>query len=569
MAEFDLSPLGAGGERLLPALAGAHENARKLQVIVRPVTINVPAPTLGWQAAPDADFPAQEPEAPRPSVQRDAWGDFHSPVGALLTKTLGAYAEQESGAAGLKASMLTSSGQPDAAFDAVNKMALMLGRTLPGSAADFQSMMQTLVEEGVSAQDILHGMGEQAATFAVAMQQTPEAAATFVASLQAATGTTAQEMQGVLDTVQRAQRAGLAESDTLDFFRQLQPATGQQNAAEVQRLAPAAVMLGRSGFSGADAGQATRTLLQRTQEPGRVRAANQALQGTGITFDFSADAGDLPATLRQLEQLQTLSQRQRDGVLGQLFGHDDATLRAVDVLINRTTAGYAQVQQQMLQQADLSQRAGVYIGTLSQQWEVLNDTVNNGMAAAGAAFAGEAMSGIQTLSALAQGMGELIAQHPLWVRSAAGIAAAFGAVSLAVTGVTYALRIMSMVAALSPMGLFIRLMVAGAGAIIANWESVAKWFNDIWQPISDRLASWWASLRGFFAEDEVQTSLFSSQPSAAFDTSSMMGGDPRNTQGELRVTFDNAPQGMRVMADQKMPDNIGYDVGYSSLAQRY
>ncbi|WP_122314973.1 phage tail tape measure protein [Pseudomonas cichorii] len=93
----------------------------------------------------------------------------------------------------------------------------------------------------------------------------------------------------------------------------------------------------------------------------------------------------------------------------------------------------------------------------------------------------------------------LAAEHPGVIKGVVGAAIAFGVLQVAVLAATNATRLLSMVMGMSPVGLIVRGIALAAGALIANWSSVAPFFAAIWASIEGPVTAVWEFLKGAFA----------------------------------------------------------------------
>ncbi|GFM51463.1 phage tail tape measure protein [Pseudomonas cichorii] len=92
----------------------------------------------------------------------------------------------------------------------------------------------------------------------------------------------------------------------------------------------------------------------------------------------------------------------------------------------------------------------------------------------------------------------LAAEHPEVIKGVVGAAIGFGVLQVAVLAATNAARLFSMVIGLSPVGIAVRAIALAAGALIANWSSVAPFFAAIWESIKGAASVAWDWLKAAF-----------------------------------------------------------------------
>lgn len=423
-----------------------------------------------------------------------------------LTASLKAFSEQEDATIGLKVAMLQSNGEVDSSFENLNKLAVGLGNKLPGTSADFQNMMQMLVQQGVPAQSILDGVGKSTAYLAVQFKKTPAAAAEFAAKMQNATGAASKDMMGLFDTVQKASYLGVDDSDMLGFFTKTSAAmkmVNQDGLTAAKSLAPIGVMMDHMGMQGESAGNALQNVMQAGLNNKKVGVANKTLsqQKTGIQLDFTngkGEFGGIDNMFAQLSKLQTLSNENRKGILGTIFGDDADTLAVANTLIDTGKQGYDQIQQKMDKQASLNKRVEMQLGTLSNLWDSLTGTATSGLAAIGSVFSGDTKSLVTWLGDLSGRFISFAEQNPVVIRSIAGVVGGLALLGMGFKGVNSAVSLAGQVMSMSPIGMIATAIAVAAGLIIANWDTIGPYFKALWDTVGPYFEQGWELLKTVF-----------------------------------------------------------------------
>ncbi|HGT5767049.1 TPA: phage tail tape measure protein [Escherichia coli] len=587
MAEFELKALITGVDRLSPALS-------KMQKKIR-------------------GFKRQAEEASQGGLA------LGGGLAAGLTLSLKSYADQENAATGLKVAMMDANGEVGKSFQDINKLAIGLGNQLPGTTADFQNMMQMLVRQGIQAENILGGVGKATAYLAVQLKKTPEAAAEFAAKMQDATGTASEDMMGLFDTIQKAFYLGVDDTNMLSFFTKTSSVLKMVNKdglQAAQSLAPISVMMDQMGMNGESAGNALRKVIQSGLSVKKIRDVNKimARQKLGVQLDFTdgkGSFGGLDNMFRQLAKLRKLTDVKRTGVLKAIFGDDAETLQVVNALIDKGKDGYDQIQQKMNKQASLNKRVQAQLGTLSNLWEAMTGTATNGLAAIGGAFSGDAKNITQWLGELGEKFTKFADENPRVIRGVVGLAAGLAILKLGLMGVGSAISIVSRIMSMTPIGMIATAIALAAGLIITNWDVVGPYFKKLWETIGPYFEAGWELLKKVFAwsplgmvinnwgpvvkwfQDmwdklkpiiEWFTDGASDTVVAANATQWGAGGygaygtgvsaqgynpyqivqaAPKKAEGEITVSFKNAPPGMRVTDTRSSGIDVNHDVGYT------
>jgi TP901 family phage tail tape measure protein len=370
-------------------------------------------------------------------------------VGALTLKPVVDYAQAEDAATGLKVSMMGAGGVVHKEFAAISDLATKLGNQLPGTTADFQNMMSTLIQQGMSAKSILGGLGQATAYLGVQMKMPYDQAAQFAAKLQDATGTAEKDMMGLMDTIQRSYYLGVDSSNMLGAFTNLSPALSilrKKGLEASQVLAPLIVMADQAGMSGDAAGNAYRKIFQMSMDAGNVADANKgALKGTGIALQFSDGKGEfagLDNLFTQLAKMRKLTTEQRLETLKGIYGDDAETLQALNLMIDKGQDGYNETIKKMKAQADLQSRVNTQLGTLKNLWDAATGTFTNALVAFGEAVAPEVKALVTWIGELSERLGSWSKANPVLsnrlmktVAAIAAVTAGAGALALGIAAV--------------------------------------------------------------------------------------------------------------------------------------
>ncbi|HAT4610898.1 phage tail tape measure protein [Citrobacter freundii] len=589
MAEFELKALITGVDKLSPALSRMQKNIR--------------------------GFKRQAEEASKGGLA------LAGGLAAGLTVSLKAYADQENAATGLKVAMMQANGEVGNSFGKINKLAVGLGNQLPGTTADFQNMMQMLVRQGIPAENILGGVGKATAYLAVQLKKTPEAAAEFAAKMQDATGTASDDMMGLFDTIQKAFYLGVDDTNMLSFFTKTSSVLKMVNKdglKAAQGLAPISVMMDQMGMQGESAGNALRKVIQSGLDLKKVRATNKGLRKQRIRLDFTdgkGGFGGLDKMFSQLAKLRKLTDTDKTSVLKTLFGDDAETLQVVNALIDKGKDGYDQIQQKMNKQASLNKRVEAQLGTLTNLWEAMTGTATNGLAAIGSVFSGDTKNLTIWLGDLGEKFSNFAEKNPDVIRGVVGLVAGLAALKLGFMGVNFALGLVSKTISMSPWGILFRLIAMAAGYIIANWSTVGPWFKEMWDkigpyfqvgwelmktvfgwtPLGLIINNWgpvvkwfqdmWAKLKPIIewfsdgASDTVaaaNAAQWGAGGYGAYGTGvPVQGYNPyqinqtgqKKAEGEITVSFKDAPPGMRITDTRSSGIDVNHDVGYTRIGK--
>lgn len=464
-------------------------------------------------------------------------------MGMTTLKPVIEFARAETSVVDLKVSMMGKGGQVRQEFQAISDLATKLGNKLPGTTADFQNMMSTLIQQGMSAKSILGGLGQATAYLGVQLKMPYDQAAQFAAKLQDATGTTEKDMMGLMDVIQRSFYLGMDSNNMLSGFSNLSPALGilRQNGLEAAKtLAPLLVMADQAAMSGEAAGNAYRKIFQMSMNTAKIK---KATDGTDLKLNFTdgkGEFGGLEQMYAQLAKFKHLTTEERLPILKDIYGDDAETLRALNLMIDKGLDGYRATQKKMADQAGLQERVNAQLGTLGNLWDAATGTFTNAMVNFGEAIAPEIKAITEWIADLSERLGNWAKKNPelsntlMRVAGFTSVAAiAFGGLSLAVAAILGPMAIMKLTfgvlgikgtllgkvitGLLAPlkwltMG-FVKLglailttpigwIIAGIAAIAAgayliykNWDKLGPWFKSIWEKCKTTMGEFWDYLK--------------------------------------------------------------------------
>ena len=458
-------------------------------------------------------------------------------TGATVVKPIVEYAKAEDSATALKVSMMGSDGSVRKEFSDINKLATQLGNRLPGTTSDFQDMMSTLIQQGMSAKSILGGLGEATAYLGVQMKMPYDQAALFASKLQDATSTAEKDMMGLMDVIQRSYYLGVDSGNMLQAFGKLSPALSvlrKKGVEATKALAPLVIMADQAGMAGEASGNAYRKVFQMSMNTKKVNSANSgALKGTGIKLQFTDGKGEfagLDKLMAELAKIKRLNTEKRLQVLKEIYGDDAETLQVLNLLIEKGASGYADVQKKLAAQADIQTRVNAQLSTLKNLWDAATGTFTNALVKFGESVSPEVKAVTEWIGALSERLGAWSDRHPVLsagiMKTVAAVAAAsvaIGSLSLgvaallgpialnrmilstlgikiipmltsaagflttAIGGVTSGLARMGVAAISNPIGLVIAAIAAGALLIYKYWSPISAFMAGVFSGFSSAI----------------------------------------------------------------------------------
>ena len=445
-------------------------------------------------------------------------------VGAMaMSVPIKSYAEAEDAATTLRVSMMKANGQVADQFKDINALATNLGNRLPGTTAEFQLMMAKLVQQGMSFEAILGGVGEAAGFLGVQLKMPFEDAAEFAAKMQDATKTVEGDMLSLMDVIQKSFYLGVDSTNMLSGFAKM--AAGMktikaQGLEGAKAMAPLLIMADQAAMAGESAGNAYSKIfaaMMNTDKITKTFADLRKEKGINMSMNFTdgkGEFGGLDNMFQQLEKMKGMSTEARLPILSNLFGNDAETIQALNLLIDKGKAGYEETIAKMDAQADLQKRVNEQLGTLTNLWDAATGTFTNSMANFGAAIAPELKSLTVLIADISESIGVWAEENPALANTLMKISgglvlllavvAILAGVLLAILGPIAALRMaffmLNLSMTVNPIFILVLALTILLAVVWRNWDAITSFWDGLgagWQTVIAAAAAVGALALGF------------------------------------------------------------------------
>lgn len=407
--------------------------------------------------------------------------------------------------AGAKAAMDLESSMADVRkvvdFDTPEQFAQMgkdivaMSTKLPMAAKDIAAIVAAGGQSGIARKD-LAAFAQDAVKMGIAFDQT------------------AQESGDMMSKWRTSFRMGQAEvvalADKINYLSNNGAATAQQISAIVTRIGPLGEVAGLAAGEiaamgstlagiGVNEEQAATGLknFMLAMTSGKAATKTQQQVFKALRLDAQAVAAGMQkdakgTMLKVLDALSRVDASKQSGVLQQLFGKESIT--AISPLLTNLD----NLKKNFSMVGDASQ----YAGSMEKEYEARSKTTANAIqlmwnrvTALGITIGNVLLPPINDFLAYMGPMIDLVTQfagaNPWLIKGLIGAAAGFVALRLAVSGTAMAVKVLSTVTSMSPVGLIVRGLALAAGFLISNWSTVAPWFSSLWDSIkAPALAVW-------------------------------------------------------------------------------
>jgi TP901 family phage tail tape measure protein len=433
-------------------------------------------------------------------------------------------------------------------YEAIRQKALDLGADTIYSANQIADSFIELGKSGVSAKDIINGIGEGVANLAAAADIPLDTAANIITSSVATFGLSADKAVMVADRLAGAANASTVDVEDLGVSMKYAGGVASSLGFSFEETNTALALLGKYGIKGSTAGTSLRQVMLGLN--GSTDKARNALKSLGIiTADganqfFKADgsAKSLSEVFQILQDKTAgMSDQQKTATMQQIFA-----TRALPSLIALTNAGAEGFEEMAaaVEKTTAMEVAGKRLDNLSGDIEVLKGNLDTLFIQGGSGFQGFARgvvqavtdmvqsfmdlpAGVQTgffallliggialvaigsLGLLAGSIMNLIALGltlgPAWKAMITAIKA-FRGITIVAAGAQW---VLNAALAANPIGIVILAIAALVAGLIwfftqtevgrAAWSSFMTWLGEAWANIVSVATTVWGALSSFFS----------------------------------------------------------------------
>ncbi|QVI85382.1 phage tail tape measure protein [Pseudomonas viridiflava] len=418
----------------------------------------------------------------------------------------------ETSMAGVKRSVTFDTPQQ---FQAMSRDILDLSERLPESA----SGLAAIVTEGAKAnvpRAELTGFATDAVKMGIAFDQTA-----------AQSGEMMGKWRSSFEMTQ-PQVAALSEKINVLGGNNLE----KQIATMVTAMGPLGPVAGRASgeiaamgatLAGVDvptdvAAKGIKSFMQSITEGGAAKAgAFEALQ-LDINQLTQGMQQDPSGTIEKvLKAISTVDPGTQSAVITQLFGEESLgaitpLLKNLDVL----RSNLAKVGEGVQSAGTIEQEFQANSETTAVALKEMENRVDRLSINIGSMFLPAMNETMAVIGPMISQVAALAAEHPGVIKGVVGAAIAFGVLQVAVIAATNASRVLSSVLGMSPVGIVVRALALAAGLLIANWSTVAPYFQAVWAAIREPVMALWEVFKTVFGWTAIGLVVSNWQPLSAF-----------------------------------------------------
>ncbi len=381
-------------------------------------------------------------------------------------------------------------------FKAMSKDVLDLSEKLPVSAAGIAQVFALGGKSGIAREE-LKAFAEDALKMGIAFDQTGEQSGAMMASWRTDFKLNQTEAMALADQITQLGKAGGVDAGKVS---RIVTSAGSSGLSSGLAAAMGAVFA-KGGASEEAAASSMRNFAQ-TLNAGTLATEGQkqafkalGLDAQAVSEGMSADAEGTISNV--LTKLNSLENGQQGAMLSQLFGDQSAAPLVAD--LDTLSRNFQLVGNSQQYAGSVQEAYAATAQTTASRLQVMDNRTTRLGIAIGSALLPPVNDFLGTIGPLISKVSEFTEANPGLVRSIAGAAAGFTLLRLAVVAATVASAFMSAVIGNNPVGLIVRGIALAAGLLIANWSSVAGFFQEVWTTIQAAGVMAWEGMKTIFS----------------------------------------------------------------------
>ncbi|MDD2150739.1 phage tail tape measure protein [Pseudomonas putida] len=437
-----------------------------------------------------------------------------------------------------------------AQFKAMSDDVLGLSERLPMAAEGIAQIVAAGGQSGIAREE-LNRFAEDAVKMGVAFDQTAEESGSMMAKWRTAFKMNQTEVVTLADQINYLGNTGAASTGQISNILTAIGPLGEVAGVSAAQLAAMGSTLAGVGIAQDVAATGIKNfMLTLTAGTAATKSQKEAYKALRLDANELAKGmqSDSEGTINRV--LQTLAQVEKSkqaAVLTNLFGKE--SVGAIAPLLT----SLATLQKNFKSIGDETQYAGsmnseyaARAATTQNAMQLLQNRVTRLGITVGSMLLPPLNDFMATVGPIISSVGALAATHPWLIKGVLGAAVGFTVLRLATAGATAALALMNGVASMSPIGIIVRGIAIAAGVLIANWSTVAPYFQAVWDKIKEPAMALWGWMKTAFAWSPIGLIVANWQPLSRFFVSlwGLVKALSVPFMGYLRTMFDYSPLGL-------------------------
>ena len=439
-----------------------------------------------------------------------------------------------------------------AQFKVMSDDVLGLSERLPMAAEGIAQIVAAGGQSGIAREE-LKRFAEDAVKMGVAFDQTAEQSGSMMAKWRTAFKMNQTEVVTLADQINYLGNTGAASTGQISNILTAIGPLGEVAGVSAAQLAAMGSTLAGVGIAQDVAATGIKNfMLTLTAGTAATKSQKEAYKALRLDANELAKGmqTDSEGTInRVLQTLAKVEKSKQAAVLTNLFGKE--SVGAIAPLL--TSLGT--LQKNFKSVGDASE----YAGSMNNEYAARAETTQNAMQllqnrvtrlgiTVGSMLLPPLNDFMATVGPIVSSVSALAAAHPWLIKGVLGAAVGFTVLRLATAGATAALAVMNGVASMSPIGIVVRGIAIAAGVLIANWSTVAPYFQQVWDKIKGPAMALWGWMKTAFAWSPIGLIVANWEPLSRYFVAlwNEIKGPAMTVWGWMKTAFAWTPLGQIV-----------------------
>ncbi|WP_230090836.1 phage tail tape measure protein [Pseudomonas sp. BIGb0427] len=405
-------------------------------------------------------------------------------------------------------------------FKAMSDDVLGLSERLPMAAEGIAQIVAAGGQSGIAREE-LNQFAEDAVKMGVAFDQTAEQSGSMMAKWRTAFKMNQAEVVTLADQINYLGNTGAASTGQISAILTAIGPLGEVAGVSAAQLAAMGSTLAGVGIAQDVAATGIKNFML-TLTAGTAATKSQAQAYKSLRLDAKEISKgmqtDSEGTInRVLQTLAKVEKSKQAAVLTNLFGKESVgAIAPLLTSLNTLQKNFKSVGDESEYAGSMQAEYTARAATTQNAMQLLQNRVTRLGITVGSVLLPPFNEFMATVGPIIGKVTELAGANPWLIKGIIGAAVGFTVLRLATAGATAALTLMNGVASMSPIGLVVRGIAVAAGLVIANWATVAPFFEAIWSQIQGPAMAVWGWMKTAFAWSPLGQIIANWEPISGF-----------------------------------------------------
>lgn len=377
-----------------------------------------------------------------------------------------------------------------------------LSKELPMSAEGIAAIVAAGGQSGIAREE-LNAFAQDAVKMGIAFDTTAEESGSMMAKWRTAFKLNQTEVVVLADKINELGNTGAASVGQISKIVTAIGPLGEIAGLNAGQIAAMASSLAGVGIAEDVAATGMKNFaLTLTAGTAATKSQKQAfkalrLDSAAIAKGMSVDSeGTINKVLKSIGKVEKSKQA---AVLTQLFGKESVGAIA-PLLTNLDTLqkNFALVNNEKKYGGSMQKEYASRAATTANALQLMQNRVTDLGISVGTALLPPLNDFLEAIGPIVSQISAVVSANPALIKAIVGAAAGFAVLRLAVITATFAMTMFDNVTKKSIVGIVVRGLAMAAGMLIANWSSVAPFFQAVWEKIQGPAMALWAWLKNAF-----------------------------------------------------------------------